>query len=334
MAQDRNKEKGLIMHTYWRRLWIGALLSAVGIAEAGTLNPARVPADASFVAHLDIEALRKSDIGAFLFEQLETPEVETKFAEVTAALGMDIRKDLRSVTMYGLPGSGPAPAGAVLLEGNFDRQRVQDAVATQADYRTTAYGNTVVHQWTNKENQKTTYAAFLSDGILVMSDRLEATHFALDLDRRLVPSLATRPGLIPARWTAAPPMLYAVIAMDQLPRPQQAPALQGARRGFAALSEWVGQLSLEVAMEFETAEQAEQLRKIVEGFTAMAALNAEQNPDLAELAQKIQVVSEGQGVRMSLRWPTRKVREAIERARAGSRSPDLSPVPVAWPPAP
>ena len=312
------------MHAYSRNFWIAALLSAVMMAEAETLNPTRVPADATFVAHLDIEALRKSEIGAYLFTQLETPEAEAEFAEAKAAFGMDVRKELKSVTVYGLPGSDGAPSGAVLLEGDFDRQRVQDAVASNADHRTTPYGGAEVHQWTNKKNQRTVYAAFLADGLLVMSEQLDAAHRALDLERRTIPSLATRPDVIPARWRATPPMFYAVVHMDQLPRPKGAPALEGARRGFAALSESIGNLSLEVALEFETVEQAEQLRKIVEGFTAMAALNAEQNPDLAELAQKIQVVSEGRGLRMSLRWPARKVREAIERART---QPDTTAAP-------
>ena len=86
-------------------------------------------------------------------------------------------------------------------------------------------------------------------------------------------------------------------------------------------------MSLDVAVEFANVERAAQVRDLAAGFVAMAAMNAQENPELAELAQKAQITLDGATARLRLRMPAAKLREAVlktmqEQAPAPAPAPD------------
>ncbi len=293
----------------------GAMALAIS-AVASPLNLARVPANSAIVLHLDFDQLKKTEIGAMLLEQLQDPVVQEKMAEIIQLTGFDPRVDLQSLTAFAEARTDGNPVAAVWMEGKFDSERMIALVAEKPDYQKTNHRAITVHQWTNEKTGHPSFGAFPAPNLLLLSDGPETLQKALDVFAAQAPSLKAQPGNFPERILTPSPVLLATVVMDRIPvQNNRPPALQGGKSGSLTLSEIAGTVSLDVSLAFEAVEQAERLRAVVEGFTAMAAMNAEQNPEIAELAQRLEVSTEGATVSMKLRWSADKIKATLERAK-------------------
>jgi hypothetical protein len=316
-----------------------AALATAASGVAGPLKTDRVPAPSAVVAHLDFDQLKKTEIGAFFLQQLDQPEVKRRLEAAILVMGFDPRTDVRSLTAFTEANEGEKPLAAVLLEGEFDNERLAVLAGGQPDYQKTEYGPDAVHQWVDRNKGRPSFGAMPAPGVLLVSDRLDAVHKALDVFHGRSPSLKAKPDGFPMHILNASnptPVLVMAVAMDRLPNGERrAPALQGAQSGILTLSEFAGTASLDVALTFDSAEGAQRLRDIVQGLVAMTAVNAEQNPELAEVAQRVEVATEGGTARLKLRWPAEKVKESLQKAkeRAQQRRAEPAPASVDPPPA-
>src|SRR5215472_8698729 len=79
---------------------------------AGPVRMADVPAEPSWVVHLDCDNLRTTDVSQYLLGELKKPEAQAKLQAFTAIFNFDPLKDLHGLTLYS---KGKAPVDAVLL---------------------------------------------------------------------------------------------------------------------------------------------------------------------------------------------------------------------------
>jgi hypothetical protein len=111
-----------------------ALLAAPALADR--LDPARVPADALFVAHLDLEGLQQTTLWqlALASDQEGVREGMNGLDEVERELGIDLLADVRSVTLYGTKDTRDITVGLVSASARLDdalaRLRQEAATAT------------------------------------------------------------------------------------------------------------------------------------------------------------------------------------------------------------
>ena len=89
-----------------------------GSVYADSLNPEEVSTEAKWAAHLDVERLWSTQLGALLKEVLEEEEDLAKIEAFGTIFEFDPFKDLFSITAYGC--SFEEEHGVALFKGRFE----------------------------------------------------------------------------------------------------------------------------------------------------------------------------------------------------------------------
>ncbi|MDG0964785.1 MAG: hypothetical protein P8O23_06955, partial [Opitutales bacterium] len=98
------------------------LVTITGIASEKHIGLEKIPPSANWIAHLDFEAFRSSEIGAFVLQDiLKAPHIEQKMTGLKNAFGVDIDQ-LGFVTAYG---SGEKNVGVVYAQGGFNTKQLE-----------------------------------------------------------------------------------------------------------------------------------------------------------------------------------------------------------------
>ena len=98
------------------------LFSILGTVLGNKPEMEKIPQDANFIMHLDIEAFRSSKVGDFILQEiLKFPNMEQKFTGMKNAFGVDIDK-LGFVTAHG---SGNKDEIVAFLKGGFNSKQLE-----------------------------------------------------------------------------------------------------------------------------------------------------------------------------------------------------------------
>ncbi len=124
-------------------LLLAALLTLAPSTRAGGLDAKRVPADARWVAHLDVEALLRSKLFAELKEAKPALEADVDFDEMKAKFGIDPFRDLRSLTVYCAGATSDDTVAVLVGSEKFDQATT--ALAAMDGHRTLDVGGHLVH---------------------------------------------------------------------------------------------------------------------------------------------------------------------------------------------
>ena len=175
-------------------LWIGSLFLFALAANAGPLQRNLVAANAVWVAHLDVDRFKETEVGQYVLAEMEKPEAQNKFAAFQAVFSFDPREDIRGLTLYGT-GNRPEE-GVLILQGRFDANRLLTLVRAAKDYTSSNHRAHVVHEWTDEKKEAQgrkdarTVAAFHS-GRLVLGQGRGTVAAALDVLDNQAPNLSS-----------------------------------------------------------------------------------------------------------------------------------------------
>ena len=287
----------------------------------------QVSAGATWVAHVDLEQLRQTQLGSYLTNKLSVGPAADKLAAVQAIFSFDPRKDLNTVTLYG-KSQDPAQSVA-LLGGTFNEARLITLVKANDSYQTLVFGKHTLHSWIDdkKPNEGRQYGCFHPSGVLVISrgqamvqealDVLDHTHDSLDF----VKAFGSE-----AQMQA--PIFVAGANLNALGdfNPNAA-FLKQASSGQLALGESNGLLAVNLLLTAKDASVATNLQQVAQGILAIAQLGQQKNPQLADLAQAAQVRQTGNTVHVDISYPVARVMAMIDGAMA-VRPPQAAPQPV------
>ena len=98
------------------------LVTISGTASEKQIGLEKIPPSANWIAHLDFEAFRSSEIGAFVLQDiLKAPYIEQKMTGLKNAFGVDIDQ-LGFVTAHG---SGKKDEGFIYAQGGFNTKQLE-----------------------------------------------------------------------------------------------------------------------------------------------------------------------------------------------------------------
>jgi hypothetical protein len=294
-------------------LAMGAIYLSPARAAVGPL-PAEglvLPADTRFVVGLDVRRLVQSELYATSAGRRSMrPEA---FAELEATTGLNPERDLDQVVIAGGPsaGTGPHQPGLVLVSGRFDRYKLSRAIETSGKGVTWKdHQGTTVYMF-REGRKEANAAAFLDDDTLVFGSQaaVEAT-----IASRGKTPLRTNAPLMGLLERVKPGSTFWMVGdqslLSNLPPSIPAPGgSDGASLQLPAVRNLIvtGDLDPQVAVEAtaETADEtaAKNLADVVRGLLALAALQANQKPELKELASAVNVSTEVNQVHVNARIP-------------------------------
>jgi hypothetical protein len=124
-----------------RWFWaVAAVLVVAGYVSAAPLNPTQVAKDAKWVAHIDADAMRESIVVKKAYEKAmaECKPLIQSIPKLHDMFGMDPRKDLHGVTVYGpTPGK---PQGVLIVHADVDQAALEAKVKKAPNHQVGKHG--------------------------------------------------------------------------------------------------------------------------------------------------------------------------------------------------
>jgi len=268
-----------------------------------------VPADATAVAFADVRAIMASDFRQKLRQVLPTGEELTKFRD---ELGVDIERDIDTVTAAYLGGQSAPESGVVIVRGRFNTAQIE-TLATQhgavaEDYKGMRLLSMATGDTTSTEtHHAVATVAFLNAGSLALGEA-SAVKKAIDAnasgdDVRKNAEMMNLINDVTSTGNA-----WVVGRFDAMTNQAGLPAEIVSHLPpvnlFAASVHVNGGLNGMVRAEARDDKAAEQLRDVVRGALAAGKLMTGQNPKMDAMLNSLQITGTGKTVGLTFALPS------------------------------
>ena len=287
-------------------LYLDPARAAVGPLEAEALA---LPADSRFVIGLDVQRFVKSPFyGRFSADRKSQPDA---FGELEEKFGLNPERDLDRVVIAGRDTRGmKKDPGVALISGRFDRYKLGRVAETRPGVTTKNHQGTSMYLY-DEEKKGATAVAFLDDQTIVLGSQASVETV---IDNRAAGSggLRANAALVALIESVKPGSTF-WMAGDQSVLSSLPQTIPGGGSGTgiqlpSLLSMVVtGDLdpvvALQITGETVDAASAQNVADMVRGLVAMASLQAQQKPELRQLASAVNVTTEAHRVRVNARFP-------------------------------
>ncbi len=272
---------------------LALVAAAASVASAEPLDLGRVPAKAVWMMHADMDAARESTVVKRMVERAmkKHPQLETMLGMGSKMMGMDPRKDLHDVTVYGL--DTDKKNAVMVVHADVNREFLEKMVAKARDHETTKHRDYTLHQWTHKgwkgRSGDTVVGAFFKDDVMVFARSADRVEMALDVLDGKVESIdgdnplagRTRPGSI---------LVGRAVAIDP---DTKCPVLKQGRGYRVAMGENEGVSFYRARLEMESDEAARQAEAVTEGLVALGKLRFGDEPQVMKLIDGVETMTSG-----------------------------------------
>jgi hypothetical protein len=299
--------------------YYGGLPTFASTRAAGPEELRYIPADAAIVAYANVRDVMASQFRQSLKQVLPDQDKGGQ-NEFQTKTGIDIERDIDHVVACIQPGGENDHNGFVLLRGNFDANRLEALAREHGAQPIQSPGGKVrLLHWSAGANYdrnsdpdkprhhggKPAAIGFVEPGLIVLGD--EAS-----IQRAFTPgatSIATNDELMGmiADVEGSSANLWAVGRMDAIAKdphlPPQIAAQIPSVKTFSASSRIDGGLSGVLRAEARDDEAAKNLRDVVQGFLALAKMQAGTKPEFDGLLRSVQLSGSGKTVAISFEVP-------------------------------
>jgi hypothetical protein len=152
-------------------------------APAAPLELKQVAADAKWLAHVDIDAVRASTVvqKAWTAGLQKYQDADNKLSFVQAMLNMDLTKDVRGITLYGREIG--QPKAVTIVAANFDPDRILGLTRAIPGRETTKSGDYEIHSWHGKhrDHEWAIAAVFRKQDQLLLANSVDDIKAALEV---------------------------------------------------------------------------------------------------------------------------------------------------------
>lgn len=251
-----------------------ALLIAVALSRPVAAEPASlatVPAEAVWMMHLDMDAARESTVVRRMHDRAMAmhPQLEAMMTMAKGMTGMDPRKDLHDVTVYGL--DTDKRNAVMVVRARANRPLLEKMVEKARDHRTMEHGGHTLHSWTHRgrkgDKGETVVGAFQADDRMVFARSADAVTMALDvLDGK---KGAYKEGPLAGGIKEGSILVARAAAVDPNTK---CPVLRQGRGFRVAAGEHDGTSFYRAKLDMKSAEAAGLAEDVVDGFEAVVKL--------------------------------------------------------------
>jgi hypothetical protein len=307
-------------------LWLSSARAAVGPLPGEALI---LPADARFVMGFDVKRFTASPFYARFASQ---PGMRPNaFLELEEQTGLNPARDVDQIVVTGQAGGGPS--GLVLALGRFDLYKLGRAIEAGKAKVTSANHEGVTVYSFNAGGHEGGAVAFLDEHALLLGpkDRVLAT---ITSRTRGETPLKTNTALLALVEKVRPGSTFWMVGDQSLLKgmpttipapgrlaPNGATGADGASitlpalRSVSVTGDLDPQVSLSIVGEAADEPSARNLADVVRGLVALLSLQAQQKPELQQLASAVSVATETNHVLVNARIPY-EVLDALQRKAA------------------
>ena len=249
------------------------------LLHAGQFDHTRVPANAEWYLHLDLEQLRDSQFGEVVIREINKNH-DDKIAEIEGLFKLNPLEDLHDLTLFG---NGKKDHSAVLIKGGMDREHLEKTIPHADDYRVKAHGDIIIHTWMDDSGTKRQNAAFHGPDLLIFSEKGDLVKLALDTLANKEPHLAKDENTFEGQILHAHANIQKVALADD----DGSRLLRKAKHATITLQEDGDRMAAQLLITPKKEQHARPLAKILDGLLSFAMMSDERLDEFdmrAELA--------------------------------------------------
>jgi hypothetical protein len=262
-------------------------------AAAEPLDLGRVSAKAVWMMHADVDAAWDSSVMKRMYARAakKHPQLEGMLSMGSKMMGMDVRKDLHDVTVYGL--DTDKKNAVMIVHADANRELLEKMVEKARDHETMKHRDYTLHKWTHRgwkgRGGDTVVGAFYKDDVMVFARSADRVEMALDVLDGKAESVGsdsplagrTRPGSI------------LVGRASKVDPDTKCPVLRQGEGFRVAMGESEGKSFYRARLEMDSAEAAELAEDVAEGLAATVALGGGKFPGVMKLVEGVETMTDG-----------------------------------------
>ncbi len=312
-------------------LLLSSLAAPVAQADDATSRPA---SETAFILNLDLQAVRKSEVGGRLLDVAVERAIE-KVAEkgntsreealkqVEQILGFNPLEEVKAITLSAADYEQPERSLVAVIRLGKTTGNLEGLLLGLPEYAVTDHDGYKVHSAAPEEG-KTLYVAFVTDNagdrLILFSSQREA------VTSRLNEAAGKNTTGVPTAEFAIEPSANRLLllqvnklpagAVEAGPPANIAKMLKDAS---VSIDEADGRVGVNVALAADTEEQAEQLRQMAQGSIAMLQFAQTANPEdqnlkkMAGMIKDAAASRDGTNVKVSVQLPAADVAAMIDQ---------------------
>lgn len=290
---------------------LALIVAVAGYSRSGSAAPFQsknIAADAKWVIHVDVDAIRGDYIVKKAFETC--PMLKNAgmcFDMIRDKIGIDLRKDLHGVTLYG-PDADKKHAVAIVF-ATVNKKPLIEMAQKAPDHMLTKRDGIEIHSWTAKHHGKSEpgAGAFYKDEAIVFAANVDGVVKAIDVLSGKSEG-ASNP-LLAGHVRGATLIIRAADIPDNIP----CPILKQVKSFRFAMGEYEGKSFARKRIVMKTPEAAQQVKAVNDGFKALASLFFADDADVKKLVEASTCTVRGSTVIVRWEAPVEQVWNAIQK---------------------
>ena len=155
-----------------------SLTLAITIGQAAKVDKLNISKDSKFVAHLDLDAFRASEIGTTMLKRMRQEEGKEKLDALIEIIGFDPLTAIQSAT---LSGNGEEDNAILVVRHKGDSTKLLAFMKLHKHYRKTEHGKHEIHGAGDRRDGERGYVSFVNDTTAVMVPSRELAAKAIEL---------------------------------------------------------------------------------------------------------------------------------------------------------
>jgi hypothetical protein len=310
------------------RLVVLSALIVVGVGVVGALgalyfDPARaavgplpaeglaLPGDTRFVMGFDVHRFVASPFYQRFGKDRLGQGRPPGFTELEEKTGLNPERDVDRILFAGR-GVEKGQEGVLLVSGRFDRTKLSRAIETETKGVTSkGHEGTTMYLFREEAGKKAGAAAFLDDDTLVLGPRESVEATITNYAGGKAP-MRSNAALVALLESVKPGSTFWAVGdqsvLSRLPLSIPGAAGQGSIslppvKSVVVTGDLDPMVAVELTGEAVDGKAAQNLADVVRGFVALASLQANQKPELKDLASAISVTTDAARVHVNLRVP-------------------------------
>jgi len=292
------------------------VLSMVSGLFAGPLDRAKISSEANWVAHLDVQKFNESKLAGIVREELAAAGIDKKLDEFKAIFTFHPLNDLKNITLYGR--DKDKAAAVVLIQGTFDKERLDQLIQTNPYYRQKKQGAYSLHSWIdekkNGDENERQYGGFFGKDIAVIGSSAETVARGLDVLGEKAPN-ARQEGSFRGIGRLGKNAFLVASANGvgkMAEQSEKTMMLKNTEQSSVTVGEAEGNLNIDVGLRATSEKTADELHQVIQGFVALLNLGSKEQPQLAEIASAVQLTKRNNTVGVHFEYDVDKIAKFIK----------------------
>jgi hypothetical protein len=290
--------------------YTGMPMGAFGQTE-GPAELQYVPADAVLLAYANVQDVMKSELRKKIHSSMARKHDEKGQEEFEHATGIDIERDVDHVVAFMEPSTTEPYSGMALVSGRFDMARLEALAREHGGQFEDYKGKRLITKQGGESEDAPKHSftvAFISPGLVGVGETGVIKHA---IDRQGGQSVLANREMMDLVKDIDDSNAWAVGRFDALV--SQAKLPEGviskipAVRWFSANGHINGGVRGTIRAEARDEQAGQNLRDVVQGFLALAKLQAGQKPEFQMLIDSLQLTGTGKTVSLSFEVPSQVI---------------------------